>query len=502
MRLSSTYCKSIFMGIIFACLMSMSANAKTINVAISGGSDEIKAFDSDEITYFSLSGFAEIVGGLLDWEMIGQRISYILDTNHFEFVIGSPYFKLNEQAYNITFPVKLREGQLYLPAETFVSYLDRVFSQKIAWDQHESTIRVDSKYFNVTDLSVSAKANGLLIEIFLTRSLTYEVFVTEGNWINVSIRDGKLNRTRILSRRDRQYMYNLKAHQVDGAGQVSIRLKQKFENWHHEIKYNPPRIQISIVDEGFEINTVDTPAIFGPDEKIDVIVIDPGHGGRQSGAVGRNSTREKDVVLAISKKLARLIRRDKEFKVIMTRDRDKEVTLEQRAKIANDAGTDLFISIHANSSVRRSVRGWNVFYLAPARNDSARAVAQFENSAFLRSRETHFSENENYGNSNLFADPVLTILNEMVMTEFQTESHDFAKMVDREFRRSLKTPARGVDMAAFFVLNRVFSPSVLIETAFISNGVEEKLLRDKKYQQQVAEGIYRAIKRFKAKYER
>ncbi|RKX23686.1 MAG: hypothetical protein DRP47_12440 [Candidatus Zixiibacteriota bacterium] len=501
MKSVSTYCKAVFAGVVLTCLVSISVHAKTVKVTISGGSEKIEAFDRDGITYFSLSEFAEIVGGLLDWEMVGHRISYVLDTSRFDFVIGSPYFKLNEQAYNITFPVELRDGQLYLPTETFISYLDQVFPQKIIWDNDKTTIRVDSEYFNVTDLSISAKANGLLIEIFLTSALAYEVFVTEGNWVNVSIRDGKLNSARILSRRNRRYMYDLKAHQVDGAGQVSIRLKRKVENWHHKLQYDPPRIQISIVDEGFEIDTADTPAIIGPDDKIDVIVIDPGHGGKDSGAVGRGGKREKDAVLAISKRLAKLIRKDKQFKVIMTRDRDETVTLEQRAKIANEAGADLFISIHANSSVRRSVRGWNVFYLAPARNDSARAVAQFENSAFLRDKEASPSEDTNYEGDDLFADPVLSILNEMIMTEFQAESHDFAKMVDREFRRSLKTPARGVDMAGFFVLNSVFAPSVLIEAGFISNKSEEKLLKGKKYQQQVAEGIYRAIKRFKAKYE-
>lgn len=87
------------------------------------------------------------------------------------------------------------------------------------------------------------------------------------------------------------------------------------------------------------------------------------------------------------------------------------------------------------------------------------------------------------------------------MTEFQVESHDFAMMVERELRRRLKNPSRGVDQAGFFVLNKVFTPSVLIEAAFISNKTEEKLLRDSNFHKDVAEGIYQAIKRFKAKYE-
>jgi N-acetylmuramoyl-L-alanine amidase len=238
----------------------------------------------------------------------------------------------------------------------------------------------------------------------------------------------------------------------------------------------------------------------GPDDKIDVIVIDPGHGGSDYGAIGPNGAREKDIVLSIAKKLAKLIRKDKQFKVIMTRDRNKTVTLEERADVANQAGADLFISIHANATVKRHVRGWNVFFLAPAKNDSARAVAQFENSFFLREQSAFAAHQSGHAEDD-FDDPILTILNEMIMTEFQTESHDFAMMVDREFRRSLKTRARGVDQAGFFMLNMVFTPSVLVEIGFISNKKDEKLLKSGRYQKAVAEAIYKAIKRFKAKYE-
>ncbi len=476
------------------------AHPKTINVSISGGVETIESFQQDKITYISFSELVEILGGSLDWEIVGHQIGYVADTQHFVFVIGSPFFRRNDSTYNLTFPAVYRQGKLFLPAKTFVPFLDHSFPQKITWSKDSETLRIDSEYFNVTDLSISAKANGLLIEVFLTSSLSYDVFVTEGNWLNISIRDGRLNSRRILSRQNRRYMYNLKTYQAAGSAQISVRLRKNIEKWHHKLAYDPPRIQISIADVDFKLDTLGAPQKVGPDDKIDVIVIDPGHGGSDYGAIGPCGTREKDVVLRIAKELAKLIRKDKQFKVVMTRDRDKTVTLQQRADIANNASADLFISIHANASVKRHVRGWNVFFLAPAKNDSARAVAQFENSFFMREQttfEAHQGNQDEEGPDN----PVLSILNEMIMTEFQTESHDFAMMVDREFRRSLKIPARGVDQAGFFVLNMVFTPSVLVESGFISNKNEEKLLKSDKYQKKVAQATYKAIKRFKAKYE-
>jgi N-acetylmuramoyl-L-alanine amidase len=472
------------------------AASKTVKVSTAGGVEEIEAFRQEKITYLSFSELVETIGGMLDWEVVGHQISYVEDTNHFDFVIGSPFIKLNDSLYNLTFPAVFRDGQLFMPAETFVPYLDRILPQKIIWNKDSETLHIEPEYFNVTDLAIYPKANGLLIEIFLTSALAYEIFVTEGNWLNISIRDAKLNTRRILSRLDRRYMYKLKTYQAAGSGQISIRLRRNIEKWHHKLVHDPPRIQIAIADVGFEL-TAETSNTVGPDEKIDVIVIDPGHGGSDYGAIGPRGTREKDVVLRIAKELAKLIRKDKQFKVVMTRDRDKTVTLQQRADIANRAGADLFISIHANASVKRYARGWNVFFLAPAKNDSARAVAQFENSFFLREKVGLADTSD----SVFFNDPVLSILNEMIMTEFQAESHDFAMMVDREFRRRLSIPARGVDQAGFFVLNMVFTPSVLVETGFISNKKEEKLLKSRKYQKRVAKSIYEAIKRFKAKYE-
>ncbi|HEX2896456.1 MAG TPA: N-acetylmuramoyl-L-alanine amidase [candidate division Zixibacteria bacterium] len=492
--------KYLLYVLVLSLAISASAFADNVNIAIAGGDEEVQSFDKNGVTYFSFSEFAEIIGGMLDWETVGQIVYYKIDTTRFDFLLGSAYFKLGDSVYNMVYPAEYQQGQLYLPAETFIPFLDGVISEKISWAKEKKLVRVDSEYFNVTDLTVSRKANGLLIELYLTSSLAYDVFITEGNWINISVRDGKVNRTRMLSRLDRRLMHDLKVHQLVESGQVSIRMRRKINNWHHKLVYGPPRIQISIEDADFEIDETQPVASIGPDSRIDVIVIDPGHGGEDYGAIGPKGTREKDVALDIAKELAKLIRKDKQFKVIMTRDRDKTITLQDRARIANESSADLFISIHANANLKDYVRGWNVFFLAPAKNDSARAVAQFENSAFLREQaQVRSAPDEVYTDSQ--RDPVLNILNEMIMTEFQEESHDFAMILDREFRSISDVPARGVDQAGFYVLNSVYTPSVLIETGFISNPVEEKILTSRGYRKEMVEAIYDSIKRFKAKYE-
>ena len=482
-------------GLIF-CLAGQ-IRAVESEVYIGGGIEKINRIRVEKIEYVSLSQLVDILGGRLDWSIVGHKVSYLTGENRFEFLIDAPFFRLNDSVYNMTHPAQYFEGDLYIAPGQFLPFLDRVVPQKLTFNMSDNSIRIDSEYFNVTDLATSAKANGLLLEIFLTGDLPYEIFITEGNWINVSIRDGKINSSKIQSRRDSRYMYRIKTHQAAGSGQVSIRMKRPVVNWQHKIAHDPPRIQISIVDEDFTMDSAETNLVVGPDNEIDVVVIDAGHGGSDYGAIGRGGTREKDVALSIAKELANLIRKDKQFKVIMTRDRDKTVTLEQRAEIANKAAADLFISIHANSSVKKQVRGWNVFFLAEAKNDSARSVEQLENSAFLKEGR----EGAGDPDDDSYVDPILGILNDMLMTEFQAESHDFAMMCDREMRRNLDIPSRGVDQAGFYVLNKVFTPSVLVETGFISNSSEEKMLKDRDDQKKVAKAIYQAIVRFRAKYE-
>jgi|GEM_PF-414703 len=489
-----------------------------VTVAYAGEIHQINGVRQNQVTYLSFSQLVEIVGGTLSWETVGHSITYVLPDNSFYFVVGSPFIKFGNEIANITYPAVLKNGQLYLPAETMVPFLDRAMAKQLSWDRETKKLRIDSKYFNVTDFSVEEKANGLLIQISLTKELPYEIMLTEGNWVNVFVTGGRLNKNQIMARKDKRFMYKLSTHQSGGSCQISFQMRKPLENWHHSFVSDPPRIQIAVSNvkpkepevvtaepetppPPKETETPEIPVKVGPDGKIDVIVIDPGHGGRDFGAVGRGKTREKDVNLGIAKELASLIRKDKQFKVVMTRNSDKYVSLAQRAKIANNAGADLFISIHANASPKRSVRGWNVFFLAPARNDSARAVAQFENSFFLRETNQLEAHREGLGDEEEDVDQVALILNEMIMTEFQTESHDFAMMIAREFHRSLKIPSRGVDHAGFFVLNKVFTPSVLLEAGFISNKAEEKKLKSSKYQEAVAKAVYKAIKKFKAQYE-
>ena len=226
--------------------------------------------------------------------------------------------------------------------------------------------------------------------------------------------------------------------------------------------------------------------------KIDTIVIDAGHGGRDPGAIGKSKrTREKDIALHIAKLLRDEVKKRSNIKVVMTRDSDVLIPLGQRTKIANKAGGKLFISIHCNSSTNRRANGAYTYFLRPARTERAMQVALKENSVIKY--EEH---RQNY--------PDLTeenfILLAMAQAQFVKESEELATMILGSMSKKAGLRNRGVDQAGFYVLIGASMPAVLVETAFISNPREEEQLRSKSFQKKVASGICDAILEFKKRY--
>ncbi len=217
------------------------------------------------------------------------------------------------------------------------------------------------------------------------------------------------------------------------------------------------------------------------------IVIDPGHGGLEVGAKGKFGNLEKDVTLAISLKLKALIERGLAHNVELTRDRDMNVSLENRAAIANNHRAVLFISVHANSSFRRNANGSETFFLSlNASDEEARRLAYLENNA------TEFEKPLDDQDK----DELMMILWDMAQSAYLKQSQRLAEIIQDELNSLLGTANRGIKQAPFKVLTGVACPAVLVEVAFISNPDEEKELITEEFQQKIAEAIYVGLVRY------
>jgi N-acetylmuramoyl-L-alanine amidase len=223
-------------------------------------------------------------------------------------------------------------------------------------------------------------------------------------------------------------------------------------------------------------------------KRLRTVVIDPGHGGMESGAKGKAGNLEKDVTLAIALKLKALIENKMAFEVVLTRDKDVDVPVETRSAIANNHKADLFISIHTNGSRQKAAEGSETFFLStgPTPDEETRRLAYLENnSSEIESHVDKTSEED-----------VKMILWDMAQTAYIRQSSQLAEMIQAELNSLLGTRNRGIKQAPFKVLTGVACPAVLIEAAFISNPDEEKKLASEEFQTSVAEAIYRGLAKY------
>ena len=225
--------------------------------------------------------------------------------------------------------------------------------------------------------------------------------------------------------------------------------------------------------------------------RINCIVIDAGHGGKDPGAKG-SKYYEKDIVLAIALKLGNYIKENMpDVKVIYTRDEDVFVPLHERAEIANKNQADVFISIHCNSNPKKTPFGTETDTMGLTKASDNLEVAKLENSVIFQ-EENSESKYQGFDNS-----PESYIMLSLMQNKYRDQSLSLASFIQTEFRQKANRTDRGVKQAGFLVLWQTTMPSVLIETGFLSNSEEEKFLSSSKGQDYLASAIYRAFRDYK-----
>jgi N-acetylmuramoyl-L-alanine amidase len=228
--------------------------------------------------------------------------------------------------------------------------------------------------------------------------------------------------------------------------------------------------------------------------KIETIAIDAGHGGHDPGAIGRKGLREKEVTLDIARRLAALVRNKLDRKVVMTRNNDVFIPLDERPFIAKSRGADLFISIHVNANRKRMARGIETYFQSIAASDSdAMMTAARENAMTTKKMSELRTE-------------IQRILADLTQADKTKESSDFAEVVQMSLVDSVRPHHKhvvnlGVKQAFFYVLTNTQMPSILAEVGFISNPDEEKLLRKSEYRQAIAEALFEGIRKYVEKRE-
>jgi len=331
-------------------------------------------------------------------------------------------------------------------------------------------------------------------------SFTRIVFEASGPIVHrVDSNGGKETRVRLLALSGDPAIHEINDGFIDEArleraGQDAL-LKVRFEGAPGEVRAStladPPRLVLDFM------RPVEPTPKGGTLTPLRTIVLDAGHGGHDSGAVGPGGLMEKDLVLDVTRRVANLVRARLAVKVLFSRDGDYFVTLRDRTSFANRERADLFVSIHANAHREVWSSGVETYFLSSEATDNeARQVAALENSVVQLEKPAG-------GGARAVSrmDTVKQILWDLAQSEFQLESSRLAEVVQDSMTQALRMPNRGVKQAGFYVLGGAAMPAILIEIGFVTNPKEERRLKESRYRDEVARAIYAGIVEYKRHWD-
>ncbi|MEJ2628458.1 MAG: N-acetylmuramoyl-L-alanine amidase, partial [bacterium] len=337
------------------------------------------------------------------------------------------------------------------------------------------------------------KENGSSIHIHTNKQFKQSDVSTSfrHGWLYVTILGGKVDTVQASTDTKMGIVNKIAAFQFDKSSQLTFNLNQEIDDSSVDIKQN--EIIVSIWHKVNSEKGVNNSITFDREKwLIDRIIIDPGHGGRDPGAIGPKGTKEKDITLDIAKRLKELLEDRLNVEVFLTRSDDSYVKLRERTQFANNKDGKLFISIHANATRNRGVKGCSTWVLGKSKTEAALEVAEKENSVIEFDESYSEYKDASY------------ILNAIAQNSYLNESLDLAQMVTHQLKEGTRIGqwGKGVYQAGFFVLVGASMPRILVETAFLSNPYEERQLRTRTFRQKIALALYESVLNFKRKYEK
>ena len=445
---------------------------------------------------------ARALDASLYWAQSTKKMVLKLGNDRVKVTAFNPTVTVNEQTFNLPVEPVMERGAIYVPANAFVPILDSVSPDRLIWEKKDRHLMLITEEKNISRLTLDDRANGTLVIVETTRPFRREEIedtITEPRWLHLSIYGGKLDPEEVTRVPPQGGVREILAYQYEQSAQVSLRLSQDIGRYEIYPTTHPNRIVVLLRKREEKISEAPPEEEVPFDRKkwtYHTIVVDPGHGGRDPGAIGPTGLKEKDVVLDIGRRLAELLRKNLDVKVVLTRSSDRFIPLDERARIALRNDGKLFVSIHTNANPKRYARGTETYFLSEAKTEDAMRVAQRENASLQYQEPVRLATTENFR-------IVEDIRLGMLSNQFLKESQALAALVQSELVRTLQTRNRGVKQAGFYVMmgTEATMPGVLVEVAFISNPYEEKLLKRTSFRKRAARAIFQGIKTFKIQQE-
>ena len=459
-----------------------------------GNETEIKTLRDTKLLYISTKDLSRSLSSKLYENTERKKLVLYIAGRKIKISGYTSYIMIDDQPYQMPQITKVKSNDLYVPAQEFIEILKATVLPGINFDLKKEFLDIDIVRYNITGIHIDVKSNGTIIRLktrkpFSERNISS--FINKHGWYYITVAGATLDTSSINNGLARGAVRKIESDQISETAQVAFKLGAEIisHDWFQSLDPNEIVITLRTPLGQVEERIEDVKDRW----RLDRVVLDAGHGGKDPGAIGKYGTREKDVVLDITKRLGRLIEKNTSIKVVYTRDEDVFIPLMDRTKIANDANGKLFVSIHANANKNRKIQGFETYLLRPGKSQDAIEVASRENSVI--ELEDFKDQYADLTGENL-------IMATMAQSMFMKESEDLAAIIQMELDKKLTTPNRGVKQAGFYVLIGASMPNALVEVGFLSNPHEEKLLKQSKYKQSIAEAIFAGIKHFKYSREK
>lgn len=511
--------KNLILFYLFFTIISVFPQTNSQLTIVTGEkSVNIPAFNKEGALYFSVQDFAEVVSANYFYNSELQKIELKFSDYNLKITAENPFYILtskstfSSEVYQIPTTTFITDDHIYIPVVYSIEILkkasgidmsfekpariilkDKIPIENIADQEDAPDNLTGSGSGGIYDISIDERANGTLIRVKTDKRILSYSSSFKDDVLKIVFRKVSVDEKRVSRVIGSGLVKEVKAKNYNGDAEFSLRVGKEYST-----------NEVLNADKGNDILITIHNKVFAREEEkektkerwdFDCIVIDPGHGGKDAGAIGVNGLREKDVNLGVALNLGKIIEENMpDVKVVYTRDDDTFVELYKRGKIANENGGKLFLSIHCNSTPKKpsDANGFEVYLLRPGRTQEAIEIAERENSVILY--EDNPERYQTLTDENF-------ILVSMAHSAYMRYSEKFSEILAGQFSSDLTLASRGVKQAGFYVLVGASMPSVLIETGFLSNKKDADYLKSKSGQKQIAQSIFEAVKKFKTHYE-
>lgn len=472
--------------------------AASIVLAQTGGQATLRTASGDKpvaivqqsgLTYFSATDVITALGGTIQPDSAGYRVT--LNNTIAAFGPDTRFAVVRDDLIEMPAAPIISSGLPFVPWQFFNGFLGKAAEQEALWDPAAHVLTVRTRQQSIVAVQMSVTNVQGISKVVLTLSAPAEYAMAKDA-------SGYLIRFKApLAAPFAEQAYDDPhvAHATFSGSELRIQLTSPEVIGDAYKLDNPFRVVLDLHKAAAPVQggrpPQQLPGIKPAVEPagIRTIVIDPGHGGKEVGAVGPGGLMEKEITLAVARKLSTALQSTINARVVLTRDDDSLVSLDQRTAIANQYKADLFLSIHMNAAVVKGAKGSETYFLSLEASDELAKRA---------------AETENASNSVPKTGPspdLKLILWDLAQQEYLQESSRFAQDIQEEMNGATGVQNRGVKQAPFKVLVGATMPAALVEVGFITNPDEEAKLKSEVFQDTMVDALVRAIQRYKIDYE-